>query len=179
MPLDQDELQRRVEEDDRRDHSVVPIHEHRRTSGGQSSGDPELDELLERVPQATPEEAARLCRINYADLKQTLSRHAPLYAYVASNYYHARRRRAAAEREVDRVRARVFNDIQDEEPDLAANKTERRVEDHPDVNAAEQKVLEAREREDRLHGILQGMRERGSMLNHVAAIQRREQETYR
>lgn len=173
MGLDRDAIRERVESDPRRDASVVPIWRQQEQAEGDDTG---FD--FDRIPEASPQEAARLCQIDLSDLKTTLSNHAPIYAYVASRYYHARRERARAEREVDRVRAATFNKIQREEPDLAANKTERRVEDHPDVNAAEDALYEAKELEDRLRGILEGLKERGTMLNQVAAIQRREQENY-
>lgn len=176
MGLDREAIREKAERKSR-DQSVVPMWR-KREPAGDAGADPDFAARLAQVNEAGPEEAARLCQIDLEDLVKTLSQHAPLYAYVASKYYHARRDRAAAEREVDRIRAQVFNEIQEEDPDLAANKTERRVEDAPEVNQAEDELLEARRHEARLRGILEGLKERGSMLNHVAAIQRREMETY-
>lgn len=136
------------------------------------------DELRRVFEEGSPAEIASYVTVNEADIRETLSRHSGIYAYVAVQYREAKVEVARAKREVDRVRASVFNYIQEQDPGLAIGKTERRVETNERVEEAEAALRKAELREGRLRAASEALEHRKDMLQNIAAILRREMETY-
>lgn len=133
---------------------------------------------FDKLKEAPAETVAKHCSINLANLEETMQNHPSLYAYAVASYETARAAEARAKWNEERVRAEVFNQIQDEEPGLAIGRTERRVDDHADVVDASAKRFRLAREVAALKALVRGLEHRRDMIQQIAARQREELKSY-
>lgn len=128
-----------------------------------------------RLAGDAPEEyIADLCSINLTHLDNSLQNHAALYGYAESMAEAAEAAYARAKKALEFLQAEKFNAYQKREKGLAIARTERRIEEDPDIQEAKDEVIKAQAIRGQLRALCKALVHRRDMLIQISSRQKAE-----